>query len=240
MKPTFFTKTLLTVSLFSFFSFASGQIEDNGDQYNLGGRANIISTAVPFLEIAPESRGGAMGNAAVATSPDVNSQHWNPAKYAFIPNESGIALSYTPWLRKLVNDINLYYLSGYKKLDDLQTISGSLRYFSMGEVIFTQEANPDDSRSVNPNEFAIDGAYSRVLSENLSGSVAFRYIRSDLQMGQAGTGYEHFQPGNSFAADLAFFYQNEMEISGRESDLNAGINISNIGNKISYDGNTDQ
>ncbi|MFW5753667.1 MAG: type IX secretion system outer membrane channel protein PorV, partial [Marinilabiliaceae bacterium] len=117
---------------------------------------------------------------------------------------------------------------------------GSLRYFSMGEVIFTQEANPQDGIAVNPNEFAIDGAYSRVLSENLSGSVAFRYIRSDLQMGLAGTGYDHYQPGNSFAADLAFFYQSEMEISGRESDLNAGINISNIGNKISYDGNTDQ
>jgi len=243
MKPAFFTKALLTVSLFSFFLHASGQIEDNGDQYNLGGRANIISTAVPFLEIAPESRGGAMGNAAVATSPDVNSQHWNPAKYAFIPKESGIALSYTPWLRKLVNDINLYYLTGYKRLDDLQTISGSLRYFSMGEVLFTQEgASQGDIPTipVEPNEFAIDGAYSRVLSEHFSGSVAFRYIRSDLQMGLAGTGYDHYQPGNSFAADLAFFYQNEMEISGRESNLSAGINISNIGSKISYDGNTEQ
>ncbi|MGM0376671.1 MAG: type IX secretion system outer membrane channel protein PorV [Bacteroidota bacterium] len=237
MKPEFTKKALFTFFLLGSLSVASAQEIDPGE---LGGRVNIISTAVPFLEIAPESRGGAMGNAAVAISPDVNSQHWNPAKYAFINKESGIALSYTPWLRKLVNDINLYYLAGYKRLDDLQTVSASLRYFSMGEVIFTQEANPEDGISVNPSEFAIDAAYSRVLSEHLSGSVAFRYIRSDLQMGLAGTGYDHYQPGNSFAADLAFYYHNELDISGRASNLSAGINISNIGNKISYDGNTEQ
>ncbi|MFO8000847.1 MAG: type IX secretion system outer membrane channel protein PorV [Marinilabilia sp.] len=237
MKSTLLKKGLLSALFFSFIPLVYGQELDPGE---LGGRQNIISTAVPFLEIAPESRGGAMGNTGVAISPDVNSQHWNPAKYAFIEKESGIALSYTPWLRKLVNDINLYYFAGYKRLDDMQTISGSLRYFSMGEVIFTQEANPQDGVPVKPNEFAIDGAYSRILSENLSGSVAFRYIRSDLQMGLAGTGYDHYQPGNSFAADLAFYYNNELDMGGRDSKLGAGINISNIGNKISYDGNTDQ
>ena len=237
MRQAFLIKTLLTIFFSGIISLAPGQ-EIDPDQ--LGGRVNIISTAVPFLEIAPESRGGAMGNTGVAISPDVNSQHWNPAKYAFIQNESGVALSYTPWLRKLVDDINLYYLAGYKRLDDLQTVSASLRYFSMGEVIFTQEANPQAGIAVQPNEFAIDAAYSRVLSDNFSGSVAFRYIRSDLQMGLAGTGYDHYQPGNSFAADLAFYYNNELEIGDYESQLNAGLNISNIGSKISYDGNTEQ
>lgn len=206
------------------------------DPGNISGRQNIISTAVPFLDIAPESRGGGMGNTGVAISPDVNSQHWNPAKYAFIDKEMGAAISYTPWLRKLVNDINLYYLSGFKRLDNMQTVSASLRYFSMGEVIFTQESNPEMGYPVKPNEFAIDVAYSRILSEHFSGAVAFRYIRSDLQLGLGGfSGSESYQAGNSFAADLAFYYQNDIELGGRDSKLSAGLNISNIGSKISYD-----
>jgi hypothetical protein len=207
---------------------------------NISGRMNIISTAVPFLEITPESRGGGMGDTGAATSPDVNSQHWNPAKYAFIEKESGVALSYSPWLRKLVNDISLSYLAGFKRLDDMQTISASLKYFSMGEVIFRQTSD-EIGTQVQPNEFAIDVAYSRILSEHFSGAVAFRYIRSDLQLGSAAfSGSESYQAGNSFAADLAFYFQNDIELGGRDSKVSAGLNISNIGSKISYDDYNEQ
>ncbi len=237
MKKSTIRKTFISLTLLSVFTIVPAQ--NNIDPGELGGRQNIISTAVPFLDIAPESRGGGMGNTGVAISPDVNSQHWNPAKYAFIDKESGIALSYTPWLRQLVDDINLYYLTGYKRLDEMQTVSASLRYFSMGEVIFRQTSE-DIGISATPNEFALDIAYSRVLSDYFSGSVAFRYIRSDLQMGQAGTGYDNYQAGNSFAADLSFYFRNEIELGGQDSEIGAGINISNIGNKISYDGSTEQ
>jgi hypothetical protein len=240
MKQQTLTKLLSAFFLLSILPEIQAQnIDQGGQQIGLGGRMNVISTAVPFLDIAPESRGGALGNTGVAISPDVNSQHWNPAKYAFIEKESGLAVSYTPWLRKLVNDINLYYLAGFKRLDDMQTISASLRYFSMGEVIFSQTGQ--DQTPVKPNEFAIDAAYSRVLSDYFSGSVAFRYIRSDLQIGLGGgPGSETYQPGNSFAADLSFYYHNDIELGGQDSKLAAGINISNIGRKISYDGDIEQ
>lgn len=194
--------------------------------------ANTITTGVPFLTIAPDSRGGAMGDAGVATSPDVNSQHWNPAKYAFAESEMGIALSYTPWLRQLVEDINLAYLVGYKKLDDQQTLSASLRYFTLGDITFMSEYG-DPTGQQSPNEFAVDFGYTRLLSDNFSGAVALRYIRSDLTGGQMVNGVPS-HAGNAYAADVAFYYQNEMRINRKTSTISAGINISNIGSKISY------
>ena len=194
-----------------------------------GQQVNIINTAVPFIGIAPDSRAGAMGNAGVATTPDVNSQHWNPAKFAFIDSNMGASMSYTPWLRKLVNDINMYYLTGFMRLDEMQTISASLRYFTLGNITY-RTALEDNGFDVKPNEFALDVAYSRLLSEKFSGAVAFRYIRSDLNAMQ-----EDMQPGNSFAADLAFYYRTPVKLMGESSELAAGINVSNIGNKISYD-----
>ncbi len=194
--------------------------------------ANTIATGVPFLTIAPDSRSGAMGDAGVATSPDINSQHWNPSKYAFIESEMGVGLSYTPWLRNLVDDINLAYLVGYKKLDDMQTVSASLRYFTLGDIFYTTDwGEPNGQHS--PNEFAFDIAYTRLLSDQFSGAVALRYIRSDLT-GSALVGTTESYPGNSFAADIAFYYQNEFRVNRRESVFSAGINISNIGSKISY------
>jgi len=199
--------------------------------------ANTITTGVPFLTIAPDSRGGAMGDAGAATSPDVNSQHWNAAKYAFAESEMGIGLSYTPWLRNLVSDINLAYLVGYKRLDDLQTMSASLRYFTLGDITFMSEYG-DPTGQQSPNEFAFDIGYTRLLSDNFSGAVALRYIRSDLTGGQLVNGTET-HAGNSYAADVAFYYQNEIRINRKVSTLGAGINISNIGSKISYtDGET--
>ncbi|TCO09662.1 type IX secretion system outer membrane channel protein PorV [Natronoflexus pectinivorans] len=200
------------------------------DLNELGGQVNIISTAVPFLGITPDSRAGAMGNAGVASTPSVHAQHVNPAQFAFISGNQGAAMSYTPWLRKLVSDINMYYLTGYTRIDELQVVSASLRYFTLGEIFITDTGQ--DGYHVKPNEFAIDVAYSRLLSERFSGAVAFRYIRSDLYGGMV----ENMEAGNSFAADLAFYFQTPTELIGNNSVFTSGINISNIGNKISYDG----
>ena len=160
--------------------------------------ANTITTGVPFLSIAPDSRAGAMGDAGVATSPDINSQHWNASKYAFLESDMGVALSYTPWLRNLVDDINLAYLVGYKKLDDVQTVSASLLYFTLGDITFMTDYG-EFAGQQSPNEFALDVAYSRLLSDNFSGAVALRYIRSDLTGGQLVNGVES-HAGNSYAA----------------------------------------
>ena len=205
--------------------YANAQKSTNG--------ANIVTTGVPFLTIAPDSRSGAMGDAGVAISPDVNSQHWNPAKYAFVESEMGVALSYTPWLRQLVNDINLAYLVGYKRLDDQQTVSASLRYFSLGDISF-YDANGGGLGQQKPNEFAIDVAYTRLLSDKFSGAVALRYIRSDLTGGQTLQGGQETHAASTFATDVAFYYQNKMNVNRKVSTIAAGINLSNIGGKISY------
>jgi hypothetical protein len=195
--------------------------------------ANTITTGVPFLTIAPDSRSGAMGDAGVAISPDADSQHWNAAKYAFAESEMGISLSYTPWLRNLVQDINLAYLVGYKRLDDQQTLSASLRYFTLGNIQFMSEYG-DQLGQQKPNEFAIDFGYARLLSDNFSGAVTLRYIRSDLTGGQMVNGVATYA-GTSYAADVAFYYQNQIRMNRKNSTISAGINISNIGSKISYD-----
>lgn len=219
-KKAFLVAFLITITIATFSQISSDE---------LGGQVNIISTGVPFLDIGPDSRSGAMGNAGAAISPDVYSQHWNPAKYAFIDGKSGVGITFTPWLRKLVNDINLYYLTGFYRLDELQVVSASLRYFTLGDIVF-REDDVSTGYNVKPNEFALDLAYSRVLSDHLSGSVAFRYIRSDLYQGQ-----ENMEPGNSFAADLSFYYKTDVDWLNDDSQFSAGFNVSNIGTKISYD-----
>ena len=194
--------------------------------------ANTITTAVPFLTITPDSRAGGMGDAGVGLTPDVNAQHWNPAKYVFLESDMGVGLSYSPWLRNLVDDINLTYLAAYKKLDDIQSISTSLRYFSLGEITFTTDYG-EVAGQQNPNEFAIDLGYTRKLSEVFAGAVALRYIRSDLTGGQMVNGVET-HAGNSFAADVAFYWYKEIRANRRDNIFSAGINIQNIGAKISY------
>ena len=198
-------------------------------------RYNPITTAVPFLTITPDSRQGAMGDVGAATSPDANSQHWNPSKYAFINDQYGISLSYTPWLRQLAGDMNLAYLSGYYKLDRLQTIASSLRYFSLGDIRQT-DRNGTYVSTANPYELALDLSYSRKLSDVFSGGIAIRYIRSDLSNGSTGTasGTGAYTAGNAFATDVSFFYQNRLGGEGSKNSLSAGINLSNIGSKISY------
>lgn len=198
-----------------------------------GQELNAVQVTVPFLTIAPDSRAGGMGDAGVATSPDISSQHWNPAKYAFIPSEGGVAVSYTPWLRNLINDINLAYLSGFKRFGDRQVVSASLRYFSLGMIVFTDfEGTPQGQFS--PNEFAIDAGYSRLLTDNLAGAIAFRFIRSDLTGGYFVGGTAQSNPGIAFAGDLAFYYQKDIILGSLDSRMAFGTNISNMGNKISY------
>lgn len=184
-----------------------------------------------------------MGDVGVATSPDINSQYWNPAKYAHMKSQGGFALSYTPWLRKIVNDIDLVYLGGYYKLDDLQALSASFRYFSMGEINLTQAPGPTgeviSDGTCNPYELSVDLAYSRKLSENWSAAVALRFIYSDLTNGFDGD--ETVTAGKAVAADVAAFYRKPVMLGDRESYASFGVNISNIGSKVSYDdGETNQ
>ncbi len=197
---------------------------------------NPVLTGVPSLTITPDSRAGGMGDVGAATTPDINSQYWNPAKYAFMESPVGVSLSYTPWLRRLVNDINLGYLAGYWKFDELQSISASFRYFSLGEIKLIGDTPGADYGIAHPNELALDIAYSRLLSEKLSAAVAFRYIRSDLNNGITGFG-DPLYPGNAVAADVAAYYRTPIEMTNADGTLAFGLNISNIGSKISYDQN---
>lgn len=194
---------------------------------------NPIPVALPSLQIAPDARGGGMGDIGAATMPDVYSQHWNAAKYPFVSGEGGIAFSYTPWLSKLVSDINLLYMSGYWKFgnEDLNAISASIRYFSLGDIEVFSELMNTPSMSVAPHEFALDVAYSRKLSETFAGAVTMRYIRADYSTGDDAT-----TPGNAFAADISGYNESYFVIGRSEALLGLGFNISNIGTKISYDG----
>lgn len=205
----------------------------NANDNNTKLKFNPIQTAVPSLSISPESRGAAMGDIGVATTPDINSQHWNPAKYAFMDSKGGLGISYTPWLRKLVNDIALMYATGYYKIGDLQALSASLRYFSLGEVQIRESSDPQAiGYTINPYEMAVDLAYSRQLSEKFSAAVALRFIYTDMTYG----GDNDVTPGTAFAADIAMYYNNYVFIGNAESLWSWGLNISNIGSKVSVDG----
>lgn len=203
-------------------------------QENVKAQFAPINTAVPSLSIAPDARGGGMGDNGVATLPDVNSQYWNPAKYVFNYSQAGVSLSYTPWLRKLVNDVALVNLSGYYKLgsDDRQAIGASLRYFSFGEVQNNDENSGATLMTLNPYEMALDVSYSRKLSEAFSMAVALRYIRSD----QGADPTAEMVPGNAFSADIAGYLERYVIMGQAEALWSFGFNVSNIGTKISYDG----
>ena len=196
---------------------------------------NPVYTGVTSLSIAPDSRAGAMGDVGVATDPymDINNQYWNPSKYPFTNSQAGISLCYTPWLRKLVSDIDLANLTGYYKLDDYSALSGSLTYFSLGEVFVSTDGGQSISYfAIHPYEMAIDFDYSRKLSENFSAAVGMRFIYSDLQYNYDDDVF----PGKAFSADISMFYQNYIGVGRRDCLLGLGLNASNIGSKISYDG----
>ncbi|MBQ4520933.1 MAG: type IX secretion system outer membrane channel protein PorV [Bacteroidaceae bacterium] len=192
---------------------------------------NPVQAGVSSLSIAPDSRGGGMGDVGVATDADVYSQHWNPAKYPFNISRAGIGLSYTPWLRQLVSDIDLAYLSGFYRIGDYSALSGSLRYFSLGEVPLDYDEQGEAIDAINPYEMAVDVAYSRMLSETFSAAVALRFIYSDMSTHRE----DGSAPGSAFAADIAFYYNNYIMLGNRECMLGLGLNASNIGSKISYD-----
>lgn len=186
---------------------------------------NPVHTGVTSLSIAPDARAGALGDVGVATEPDANSQFWNPAKYPFNIARAGVSMSYTPWLRQLVSDIDLVNLAGFYRIGEYSAVSASLTYFSLGEVFVENEM------TIKPYEMAVDVAYSRMLSETFSAAVSLRYIHSDLQYNYA----EDMSPGSAFAADIAMYYNRYIMIGSRECLLGLGLNASNIGTKISYD-----
>ena len=212
--------TIVVLSLLAAFSNVVAQDEKLSE-------FNQVEHAVISQTIAPDARAAGMGDVGAATDPDVNSQFWNPAKYPFCISRAGISLNYTPWLRQLVSDIDLAYLSGYSRIGDYSAVSGSIRYFSLGEVITANE-----SMTVNPYEMSVDVAYSLMLSENFSLAAALRWIYSDLRYDYS----EDSAPASAFAADIAMYYNNYFNMGNRECQLGLGLNISNVGSKITYYG----
>ncbi len=202
---------------------ANAMAQDKQDMFN------PESYAVTSQTIAPDARAAGMGDVGVATDADVNSQYWNPAKYPFCISRAGVSVNYTPWLRQLVSDMDLAYVSGYYRIGDYSAISASFRYFSMGEV-YINDIGSD--MTINPYEMSLDVAYSLMLSEKFSIAAALRWIYSDLTY----TYSDESSPGSAFAADIACYYQNYFNIGYRECQLGLGLNISNIGSKISFGG----
>lgn len=223
-----FNSIFVLIILANQLAYTQNQLEID----DLTGGLNTITTAVPFLMITPDSRSGSMGDVGAATSPDASSLSTNPAKYSFIEDDLGFSISYVPWLRALVPDINLSYISGYKKLNQNDAVAFELRYFSLGDITFTDILG-NTLGQFNPNELALGGSYSRKLSDLFSLSLATRYIYSNLTGGQMA-GDIQTNAGKSFAADVAGYYTNKIRFLKKDSDLSFGFNISNIGNKISY------
>ncbi len=232
-------KTLIAILLATFASTGFAQLDNpNANVDWLTGKVEegnrIISTGVPLLLIAPDSRAGAMGDVGAASKPDANSIHWNAAKLSFMEKQAGLTFTYSPWLREIVSDIKLMYLSAYYRLDERNTLGASLTYFSLGSIDFFSE-DGQQTGTYKPNEFAFDVAYSMKLSENLSMSLTGRYIRSDLTQGQnVGTTSTH--AANAGAADLGLYYQNKINLE-MPSEYAFGVQISNLGSKISYSDN---
>lgn len=193
---------------------------------------NPEKNSVTSQSIAPDARAGGMGDIGAATDPDVASQYWNPAKYPFTISRAGVALNYTPWLRQLVSDIDLAYLVGYYRIGDYSAVSGSLRYFSLGEVFYGGSETGDSQMTLSPYEMSIDVAYSIMLSEKFSIAAGVRWIYSDLTYDYSDTS----SPGSAFAVDLSAYYQNYVNIGQRECQLGLGLNLSNIGSKINFGG----
>lgn len=225
-------KKIISLTLASILCYVSFSQNVTGVDEIGRDNLNTITTAVPFLLISPDSRAGGMGDVGVATSPDANSLHWNPAKFAFVEDEVGFAVSYVPWLRALVPDINLSYLAGYKKLNKNEAIAMELRYFTLGDITFTDVIG-NNLGQYKPSEFAIGSAYSRKLSDQFSLAISGRYIYSNLTGGQSAGGITT-NAGQSIAADVAGYYRKDIRIAKKDMQLALGANVSNIGNKVRY------
>mgnify|MGYP004468583753 FL=1 len=226
MNQTF---KILIVGILSCLSLGVKAADDDDTKEKL---FNPVSYAVISQTIAPDARGGGLGDVGAATDPDVNSQYWNPAKYPFNISRAGVSLNFTPWLRSLVNDMNLAYLSGYYCIGDYSAVSASLRYFNMGEVYTDDPSVNANATTINPYEMSFDVAYSMMLSEKFSLAAAIRWIYSDMRFDYK----EDSSPASAFAADIAAYYQNYVNIGQRECQLGIGLDISNIGSKITFSG----
>ena len=227
------TTAAALAALMPLSAFADDNSDDdsNSSSTTLSSDYNPIPSSVQMLNIAPEARGSAMGDAGVASTPDINSQYWNPAKYIRMDSKCGASLSVTPWLRNIISDINLFSLMGYYKINERNCVSMSIRYFSLGDLVFYNDEGGEEG-TYKPNEFSIDAAYSLALSKYFSGAIALRYIHSDLGFQFNDDGYSK---GNAFAADIAFYFKHPLRLRGHKADIMAGIDLSNIGSKISYD-----
>ena len=219
------TLRILTTCLLLLLLSHEAQAQDKQDMFN------PINTSVTSQTIAPDARSAGMGDVGAATDPDVNSQYWNPAKYPFTISRAGLSVNYTPWLRQLVSDMDLAYLSGYYRIGEYSAISSSLRYFSLGEVMLSYDST-DPSMTINPYEMSFDVAYSMMLSEKLSWSAGLRFIYSDLTYDYT----DDTTPGTAFAADVALYYQDFLNLGSRECQVGLGLNVSNIGSKITFGG----
>ena len=209
------------------FMAVVGRAQDKKDMFN------PVNASVTSQTIAPDARAAGMGDVGAATEADVNSQYWNPAKYPFAISRAGVSLNYTPWLRELVSDMDLAYLAGYYRIGDYSAISGSLRYFSLGEVFMTSDISAtDNAMTINPYEMSVDVAYSMMLSEKFSWAAALRFIYSDLTYDYT----DDTSPGSAFAADVALYYQDYLNLGDRECQVGLGMNVSNIGSKITFGG----
>ena len=224
------TMKILMAGCLSLLSWQASAQDSQGDSKE--SLFNPVNYAVISQTIAPDARGGGLGDVGAATDPDVNSQYWNPAKYPFNISRAGVALNFTPWLRSLVNDMNLAYLAGYYRIGDYSAVSASLRYFNMGEVFTSDPDVNSNAMTINPYEMSVDVAYSLMLSEKFSLAAAIRWIYSDMRFVYT----EDNSPASAFAADIAAYYQNYINIGQRECQLGVGLNISNIGSKITFSG----
>ncbi len=228
---------LLFASLFAFTHQAEAQCyEEDGRFYNLDGTpcTNTVVSAVPFLRIVADARSGAMGDAGIAISPDANAIHFNASKLVFAEETFAMSATYTPWLQNLgLNDVYLAYLTGFYKLDDLQTLGFGLRYFSLGSIQFTDQ-NGEALAEGQPNEFEVSAAYARKLTDNFSASLTGKFIYSNLAAGQQVEGGETIEPGFAGAADVAFTYRTDIDTDRGDSELTVGLALTNIGSRITY------
>lgn len=227
-------KVLIQTILFSTLFSVIGKAQVTSTQ-QLSGSINPITTSVPFLLITPDSRAGGMGEVGAATQPDVNSIHFNGSKLAFSDKTMGFGISYTPWLRQLVPDISLSYISGYRKINKNSVIGGSVRYFSLGNITFTDILG-NTTGQFRPNEFAIDLAFSQKLSETFAVGIAFRYINSNLTGGVSLSNGQPTRAGQTVAADISMYYRTKkgFEVAGKKSAVTVGLALTNLGGKISY------
>ncbi|MEJ7556782.1 MAG: type IX secretion system outer membrane channel protein PorV [Pedobacter sp.] len=231
MSYSYFLKSVFVFFLVTATITIHAQVVEPGTLTN-GSESNSIFTGVPFLLITPDARAGGMGNAGVAVHPDANAMSINPAKLAFLEKPYGFSASYSPWLKSIVPDVNLGFLSGYYSIDATNTIAASLRYFSLGEIQFV-DVNQQDLGIYNPSEFAFDVTYAKRFGDSFSLGTTLRYIYSDLSSGQTVVG-QQTHAGQAVAVDISAYYKTNSILFGTDAIISAGANISNIGTKIGY------